>query len=102
MHHIIRDFRTKNQTLWPGVWVLRVRNLPKLGFTNLTIGRDLYAHLTEAARAHGSPSIPSYLGGLSRKPGKKMVVAHYGQMESKTRFLSRWKVAGRVGFEPTI
>ena len=55
MHHIIKDFRTKDQTLWPAVWVRRVRNLPKPGFTNLTIRRDLYAHLTTAARAHGSP-----------------------------------------------
>src|SRR2546430_15073511 len=70
MHHIIKDFRTKDQTLWPAVWVRRVRNLPKPGFTNLTIRRDLYAHLTTAARAHGSPGIPSHLSDLSRKPGK--------------------------------
>ena len=67
---IIKDFRTKNQTLWPAVWVGRVRDLPKPGFTNLTIRRDLYPHLTAAARVHGYPGIPSYLSGFSRKPRK--------------------------------
>ena len=34
---------------------------------------------------------------------KSMVVPYYGRKESKMRFLSRKrKLAGRVGFEPTI
>src|SRR5438046_5330996 len=48
----------------------RVRDLPKPGFTNLTIRRDLYPHLTAATRVHGYPGIPSYLSGFSRKPRK--------------------------------
>ena len=44
------------------------------------------------------------LSGFSRVvPEKSPVVPYYGQMKSKTGFLSRKrKVAGRVGFEPTI
>ena len=42
--------------------------------------------------------------GFSREVQEKSpVVPYYGQMKSKTGFLSRKrKVAGRVGFEPTI
>src|SRR5437660_3109108 len=71
----ISEPRTKH--FGPPVWVGRVRNLPKPGFTNLTIRRDLYPHLTAAARVHGYPGIPSYLSGFSRKPRKKSVVVPY-------------------------
>ena len=75
MHHIIKDFRTKNQTLWPAVWVRRVRNLPKRGFTNLTISRDLYGQLTAGARMHGDSGIPNYLTWLLSETRKKIGVS---------------------------
>src|SRR2546425_11177694 len=43
---------------------MRIRTLPKQGFTNLTIGRDLHTQLTVGARTHGNLGIPNYLTRL--------------------------------------
>src|SRR5437867_12693090 len=96
-HH--QGFPNQEPNTLPAVWVGRVRNLPKPGFTNLTIRRDLYPHLTAAARVHGYPGIPSYLSGFSRKPRKNRWEYHTtnarSQKKKKGTFRDNVKVKGR-------
>src|SRR5437899_2170968 len=78
--------------------VRRVRTLPKPGFTNLTLSRDLYARLTYLARSNGDVGIPRF---LENQFARSTVLQPIGLQNGPGSLLPREK-AGRVGFEPTI
>ena len=78
--------------------VIKGRTLPKPGFTNLTVSRDLYARLTYLAKSNGDAGIPRF---LENQIARSTVLQPKETQNGAGSLLLREK-AGRVGFEPTI
>ena len=75
-----------------------MRTLPKLGFTNLTVSRDLYSRLTYLAKSNGDAGIPR---SLENQFARSTVLQPKEAQNEPGSLLPR-EMAGRVGFEPTI
>jgi len=75
---------------------MRIRTLPKQGFTNLTIGRDLYTQLTVGARTHGNLGIPNYLSRLLSGQMGSSTVLRTEEVKSEVPF-SRMGESGPGG-----
>ena len=63
--------------------------MPKQGFTNLTVSRDLYAQLTNLAKSNGNVSIPHFLE--NQIAGSTVLRTNGVQNESGNHFQEKWR-----------
>src|SRR3989442_5451205 len=66
--------------------------MPKQGFTNLTVSRDLYAQLTNLAKSNGNVSIPHFLE--NQIAGSTVLRTNGVQNESGNHFQEKWRAGG--------